>query len=172
MQKTERLDLIPLSGAQLRLYLEHADLLQAELGVQISRAVITDVVKRAISMKLEKMKKADPERLDWYTYWLIVVRDLPFGAGLIGFKGFPNEQGESEIGYGMDPVFQGKGYATEAAKAMITWAFQDPNCRWVTALKVLRTNHASQHVLKKCGMLLYAVDQETLSFRVENIAKS
>lgn len=172
MIKTQRLDLIPLSSAQLHLYLDDPAQLEAELGLRVSRPLITDVVKRAISMKLEKMAKTDPAQLDWYTYWLIVLRDLPFGAGLIGFKGIPNEQGEAEIGYGIDPLHQGKGVASEAAQAMIHWAFQNANCRWVTALKVLRTNYASQHVLQKCDMVLYAEDGETLSFRVANSRKS
>lgn len=172
MIKTQRLDLIPLSRAQLRLYLDDPAQLEAELGFQVSHPLITDVVKRAISMKLEKMSKADPAQLDWYTYWLIVLRDLPFGVGLIGFKGIPNEQGEAEIGYGIDPLQQGQGVASEAAQAMIQWAFQNADCRWVTALRVLRTNLASQHVLQKCGMVLFAEDGETLSFHVENSRKS
>ena len=89
-------------------------------------------------MKLEKMARAQPTQRAWYTYWLLVVRAFPssaapFGAGLIGFKGFPDANGEAEIGFGIDPACQGQGYTTEAARAMIAWAFQEPACQAVVA---------------------------------------
>jgi RimJ/RimL family protein N-acetyltransferase len=167
MIHTERLDLLPFNLLQLRLYLENPQQLETELGFPISRAIVTDVVQRAIGMKLAKMAQADPTKLDWYTYWLIVVRGLPFGAGLIGFKGVPDNNGEVEIGYGIDPAFQGKGYTTEAARAMIQWAFTAPDCQAVIAPHTKRSNLASQHVLLNCGMHLYGEDADSLNFKVE-----
>ena len=45
----------------------------------------------------------------WLTFWLIVINDQRVGAGMVGFKGAPNAAGESEIGYGIDPVYRGQG---------------------------------------------------------------
>ncbi len=167
MIQTERLDLMPLSPIQLSLYIEDPHQLEVELHIPVSRLVVTEIVKRAIGMKLAKMAQSDSEKLAWYTYWLVVVRSIPYGAGLIGFKGVPDANGEVEIGYGIDPAYQGKGYTTEAARAMIQWAFSSHDCQAVTALHTLRSNPASQHVLLNCGMHIYGEDSDSLNFKVE-----
>ncbi|MBK8617115.1 MAG: hypothetical protein IPN96_08380 [Anaerolineales bacterium] len=84
--KTQRLDIIPLTQIQLRQYLEHPDLLEQELGIPISREIVTENTQRAIRKKLSKMTHADQAQLAWYTYWLLVIRTVPFGAGLVGFS--------------------------------------------------------------------------------------
>ena len=96
-----------------------------------------------------------------------MVRSVPFGAGLIGFKGAPNQEGEAEIGYGIDPEYQGQGYTIEAARALIRWAFQDPACRAVVAPKTLKSNPGSNRVLQKLGMRLVAESEQAHDWRVE-----
>ncbi len=137
-----------------------------EIGHSVSRALVTDRVRRAIGMKLSKMAAAQESLHAWHTYWMIVISDSPFGAGLAGFKGFPDKHGEAEIGYGMDPAYQGKGYMVEAAKALIAWAFREPECRTVVARGVMRSNTASQKVLAKAGMVVYEETEDTLSYRI------
>jgi len=165
--QTERLDLVPLNDIQLRQYLEQPDLLERELGMQISREIVTADVQRAIRMKLSKMAHVEKDQFVWYTYWLLVIRFVPFGAGLIGFKGFPNQNGEVEIGYGIDKGYQNKGYTTEAAQAMIAWAFEEPSCRSITAQNTKKWNLASQRVLLKLGMKVYEESEDALSLRLE-----
>ena len=124
-------------------------MLEQELGIPISREIITENVQRAIRMKLAKMVHVDKSRLVWYTYWLLIIRSVPFGAGLAGFKGFPDQNGEAEIGYGIDQNYQQQGYMTEAVRAMIAWAFEETSCRAVVALNTKKWNLASQRVLLK-----------------------
>lgn len=164
---TERLQLIPLSTKQLELYLEKPEQLEQELGMSISRAVVTEKAQRAIRIKLAKMANVDTTHHPWYTYWLLVIRHLPFGAGLIGFKGLPDEQGEAEIGYGIDPDQQGHGYVTEAVQAMLAWAFQEPACRAVIAPDTKKWNVASNRILAKVGMHMYAETEEANFWRIE-----
>jgi [ribosomal protein S5]-alanine N-acetyltransferase len=164
--KTERLSLIALNRHQLQAYLDDPAVLEKELGHPISRHIVTDRVRRAIGMKLAKMEAVEETRRDWLTYWLMVTADPPFGAGLVGFKGFPDGCGESEIGYGIDPDWQGRGLMTEAVRAMITWAFREPACRSVVALGVDKGNIASQKVLAKAGMTVYEETGETLNLRI------
>jgi [ribosomal protein S5]-alanine N-acetyltransferase len=164
---TERLDLIPLSPVQLQLYLEQPARLEQELGIPISRSIITERVQRAIRMKLTKMAHMDQARLAWYTYWLLVIRATPFGAGLAGFKGFPDQNGEAEIGYGIDPTCQQQGYMTEAVQSLITWAFEEPACLSVVARDTKKWNVASQRVLAKVGMKAYEESEDALWLRVE-----
>jgi [ribosomal protein S5]-alanine N-acetyltransferase len=106
---TQRLQLIPLNLNQLELALQNIEALEASLDLVIMRAWMTDRVHRAIGMKIDKMRKADASQHDWFTYWLIVIKDENVSAGMLGFKGFPDENGSTEIGYGIDEVYQGKG---------------------------------------------------------------
>jgi ribosomal-protein-alanine N-acetyltransferase len=91
----------------------------------------------------------------------------PYGAGLAGFKGVPDGQGEVEIGYGIDPACQGQSYATEAVRALIAWAFQSPECTSVIAPNTKRSNIASNRVLGKVGMRIYAETAEAISWRID-----
>ncbi len=52
---TERLRLIPLTAPQLRLYLDDPAALEQDLTLTLSRDVITNAVRRAITIKLDKM---------------------------------------------------------------------------------------------------------------------
>jgi GNAT superfamily N-acetyltransferase len=70
-------------------------------------------------------------------------------VGGIGFFG-PPHGGEAEIGYGIVPSRQGRGYATEALRTMIAMAWADSRVRAVVA-GTDPGNVASQRVLEKAG---------------------
>ena len=55
-----------------------------------------------------------------------------------------------EIGYGILEAFQGRGYATEAVRLALRWAFRHPEVEAVEA-EAEADNTASQRVLAKCG---------------------
>lgn len=164
--RTERLDLIPLDSGRLRAYLEDAGRLEEEFRFPLSRSILTDRVRRAIRMKLERMESAAGNDHVWCTYWLIVVRSLPFGAGLAGFKGPPGPDGEVEIGYGIDSGCRNRGYMTEAVREMIGWAFAHRICRSVVALDVEKANAASRRVLDKTGLVVFAETGKSLNYRI------
>ena len=165
--QTKRLRLIPLLLDQLRCYIASPEVLEQELGFEVSREIVTEQLRRAIAMKVSRMEHIAPANYEWYTYWLIVVRDGPFGAGLAGFKGLPDAQGQAEIGYGIDPAYQNKGYITEAVKGLIEWAFQDPRCRAIIAPNTRKWNVASNHVLKKVGMRVYGETEGAFDWRID-----
>ena len=50
-----------------------------------------------------------------------------------GFKGFPNKNGEVEIGYSIIELYHGRGFATEAADGLIGWAFSNEKVKKVVA---------------------------------------
>jgi [ribosomal protein S5]-alanine N-acetyltransferase len=89
---------------------------------------------------------ADP----WKHGFAVVHRESNSVVGTVGFKGPPDEHGMVEIAYGIVPIFQGQGYATEAAEAGVAFAFGDDRVRLVRA-HTLPTNNASTRVLVKCG---------------------
>ncbi len=79
----------------------------------------------------------------------VVERASGLVVGGIGFFG-PPLGGEAEIGYGIVPSRQGRGYATEAVQAMLTMAWADSRVRTVVA-GTDPGNAASQRVLEKAG---------------------
>jgi len=68
------------------------------------------------------------------------------GAGSIGLNGEQNY----ELGYNLNRCYWGNGYATEAAEAMIHWAYETLGARDFTASHAT-ANTASGNVLRKCG---------------------
>jgi ribosomal-protein-alanine N-acetyltransferase len=77
----------------------------------------------------------------------------PTSGAVIGscvYKGTPDEGGVVEIAYGVDPEYQGRGYATEAARALVNFAFRSGQVRLVRA-HTRAENNASTRVLAKCG---------------------
>ena len=139
------------------------------MGLKISRDVIDDNVRRAIGLKLGKMRCADISQHEWYTYWLIILNES-FGAGFIGFKGPPDAASEVEIGYGIDPLWRNKGYITEAVSAMRDWAFSHPCCRAITATAV--KNPAYSRVMEKLGAVITGGSNGGTNWRLERESTS
>jgi RimJ/RimL family protein N-acetyltransferase len=70
---------------------------------------------------------------------------------VIGCCGIEQRDGEEpEIGYWLGVAFWGRGYATEAARAVINHAFGDLGCDTLRAGARV-SNPASRRVLEKCG---------------------
>lgn len=69
------------------------------------------------------------------------------GAGSVTFHA---EYEAYELGYNLNRQFWGCGYATEAARAMIQWAYQKLGARNFFA-RHANENTASKNVIIKCG---------------------
>lgn len=91
-------------------------------------------------------KEPDP----WIHGYSMTSRDDKSAVGQCGFKGPPDSEGMVEIAYAVDPSFQGQGYATEAATALVEYAFSREDVRLVRA-HTLPESNASTRVLNKCG---------------------
>lgn len=100
---------------------------------------------------------ADPAGEAW-GHRQVVERASGLVVGGIGFFG-PPLGGEVEIGYGIVPSRQGRGYATEALQAMSAMAWADPRVRTVVA-GTDPGNAASQRVLGKAGFRLTSASAE------------
>ncbi len=86
----------------------------------------------------------------WVLGFTMIKRDDERVVGQCGFKGPPDADGIVEIAYAVDPDFQRRGYATEAATALVTYAFSNVGVRLVYAHTLPEAN-ASTRVLTKCG---------------------
>lgn len=80
-------------------------------------------------------------------------------VGSCGFVGRPSPEGEAEIGYAVLPAYRGCGYATEAAAALVAWAFGCPEVVQVTA-QAEAGNGASVRVLEKVGFVFEGAGDE------------
>ena len=82
--------------------------------------------------------------------------------GTAGFKGRAHDDGMVEIAYGVAPGFQGQGYATEAAGALVDYAFGTPGVQLVRAHTRPEPNASTRVLLKngfrQCGMVIDAED--------------
>jgi RimJ/RimL family protein N-acetyltransferase/diadenosine tetraphosphate (Ap4A) HIT family hydrolase len=92
------------------------------------------------------------DAVGWGLWYLVVPQHQRQLAGTIGFKGKPVD-GSCEIGYSMLPGFAGFGFATEAARRLIAWAFEHPEIE-VVAAETPPDVAVSIRVMEKCGMRL------------------
>ena len=88
--------------------------------------------------------------IPWVHGFAMVRRADNAIVGECGFKGPPSPDEVVEIAYGVDPKDQGKGYATEAAQALTSYAFKHDDVRVVRA-HTRPESDASARVLTKCG---------------------
>jgi ribosomal-protein-alanine N-acetyltransferase len=96
--------------------------------------------------RVRALTAADP----WTLGFAVVQLASAAVIGGCGFKGPPDPDGSVEISYGIDPDYRGKGYASEAAEALVRYAFGDSRVRVVLAHTFEKAN-ASTRVLNKCG---------------------
>ena len=72
--------------------------------------------------------KVDPSLNKWFVRF-VVLKDSREVIGSSSFHGAPDGDGMIEIGLGIEPAFQGKGYAKESLQAMWRWAVSFPEVR-------------------------------------------
>ncbi|TXL65711.1 GNAT family N-acetyltransferase [Cerasibacillus terrae] len=101
-----------------------------------------------INLYVEKLEE-DSALLGWGVWFVFDKGDRVIGD--IGFKGKPNGENTVEIGYGIVPIAQNKGYATEAVQALIDWAFSTGNVERIVA-ECRHDNLPSIRVLEKLQM--------------------
>jgi len=77
-------------------------------------------------------------------------RDTGVVVGDAGFHAPPDVAGTVEIGYGLVPGRRGRGLATEAVRALVGWALEQPDVAEVRA-HTHEGHAASQAVLTRAG---------------------
>ncbi|MEV6028779.1 GNAT family N-acetyltransferase [Streptomyces sp. NPDC052036] len=105
-----------------------------------------------------------PTWLGEHGHRLIVERDSGLVVGSIGLF-WPPTGGTIEIGYGLVASRRGRGYATEAARALANFALALPDVHTVAAGAEL-SNPASVRVLEKAGFHRWATEGNVARFRI------
>ena len=86
-----------------------------------------------------------------YGPWVVIARAESIVVGSAGFVGKPDADGTIELGFGTHSDYRNRGYASEAARALIDWGLAPPDVKRVIA-KCDPDNHPSVRVLEKVGM--------------------
>ncbi|MEW2439529.1 GNAT family N-acetyltransferase [Streptomyces caniferus] len=105
-----------------------------------------------------------PEGLTEYGHRQIVERSSGLVIGSIGLF-WPPHDGCVEFGYGIVASRRGRGYASEAGRAIVEFALTAPGVHTVQA-DVELSNPASVRVLEKAGLRRCSEDATTARFRV------
>lgn len=152
--ESERLRLIPLTHQQLQLAHTDRPALELSLGLNISAMQIdplyqTEIDDAMINFWLPKTLEHTEQYL-WYTSWEIVLKRTNTTIGGIGFGGELNDKGEVETGYMIDGNHHNQGYATEALRTMIRWAFTQANVQAII-VRTYADNLPSRKMMDKCG---------------------
>ncbi|HET9110347.1 MAG TPA: GNAT family N-acetyltransferase [Ktedonobacterales bacterium] len=111
----------------------------------------------------QMQRQASDER--WL--WVAIEPGSANVIGDIGFHGPVTGSPTVELGYLILPDYQGRGYATEAAEAMIAWAAERPGVDRVI-VRIAHHNVRSLRVAAKLGMR-ETVSHEPIYRRFERV---
>lgn len=107
---------------------------------------------------LEEIKAILPKLIErqpkWITYgtWMADLIDSGENIGWFTLKPVPKLNNDYEVGYRLKKKHWGKGYATEGTKFLVNYGFENLKLSKIIGLTDLE-NKASQHVLKKSGLI-------------------
>ena len=124
-------------------------ILQTREEVRAAIAAMSPEHQAQVSPEWLARLDASPDSDPWNRSFGVLHRDSGAVVGSCGFKG-PPADGMVEIAYAIEPDMQGKGLATEAARALVEFAFGSGDVRLVRAHTLPEAN-ASTRVLAKCG---------------------
>ena len=148
--QTKNLQLVPHAPEHLRALIDGMVAYEKSFGYRAAEGLRDFIVSTDVSpdylARLNAATRPDP----WTHGFALVHQGSDTVIGMGGFKAAPDKDGVVEIAYGVVPVFQGKGFATEAAQALTSYAFNSGQVRLVRAHTLPQPN-ASTRVLAKCG---------------------
>lgn len=151
--RTSRLELVAATAAMARADADRnhpllGDLLDADVPEDWPPATAHDALELWAGVAEQR-----PAEAGWWN-WFIVRDDAGPNdrmlVGSIGFKGPPDASGSVEIGFAVLPSYQAKGFATEAAEALLAWAWRAPQATHIYA-ETLPYLPAAMRVLEKLG---------------------
>lgn len=119
---------------------------EVRAGIEIMDAADKAQLSAGWLARLRASTAPDP----WVHGFSMVQLDTGVTVGQCGFKGPPDSDGMVEIAYGVASNQESKGYATEAARALVAYALSVEQVKLVRA-HTLPASNASKRVLAKCG---------------------
>ncbi|ANU15464.1 GNAT family N-acetyltransferase [Planococcus halocryophilus] len=132
--------------------------MQAAITDQLELAKITPY-KVADGYPSEEYKEIIPYKIKRYSEYhcenewegIIIHNESQTIMGDMGFRVRHEIEDELELGYSIAPDFQGFGFATEMAQAIVGWGLKQPGIIKIVA-NCDASNMASVRVLEKAGL--------------------
>lgn len=103
-----------------------------------------DKTKELVENYIEKYKDNDVYR------WAVTLKETDECIGQIAYYFVDTNNNNAEIEYCIGGAFQKKGYATEAAKAVIDFGFKKMQLHKIS-ISHMGGNEKSKRVIEKCG---------------------
>jgi ribosomal-protein-alanine N-acetyltransferase len=151
--ETRRLDLIAGTAELVRAQLGDPERLALLLDARVHRlSPLPPDTQEAMECMAQALDRR-PRQVGWWCWYFVLHNRVTGHRVLIGdggFKGPPGAEGTVELGYSLLRPYWNRGYATEAVKALLEWAFDSPEVRGVFA-EAQMGNTASIRVLQKAG---------------------
>jgi [ribosomal protein S5]-alanine N-acetyltransferase len=154
---TERLELILLSPQAMEALVEgrRTDV-ERELDATIPADWPDQHDAGFLRYRMRQLKRA-PGTEPWLVRAVIRLEPARTMIGHAGFHGQPGVNGKQdpaavELGYTIFEPHRGRGYATEAAQALMDWAAKEKDIRRFIA-SVAPTNEPSLAIVKKLGFV-------------------
>ena len=161
--ETERLRLVPCSVAAAQAAIEDRADFEASIGARVPAEWPAEDLRDFLPAYGQIV--SEQAALAGWGIWLMHLPAEQVLIGDIGFKGAPDASGTVEVGYSVLPGWRGRGYATEAVRALTGWAVQQPEVRRVTA-DCLEDNTASIRVLENSGLRQIGRDEHYLKWEL------
>ncbi len=153
--ETERLVLFPYTQENLALFNSDLPAFEERYGV-VYRGEELDHLLVGFLKKLEREIAEDLPHYLFFTEFLIVCWANDTIIGSIDYKYIPRG-GVTELGYGLNPHFEGQGYMTEALEAFL--AFGRSLGIGTVLADTRKDNLKSQRVLQRCGFRFLREDE-------------
>ena len=152
--ESERLVLFPYTSENLSLFNSDLPEFEKKFGV-IYRGEELDYLLVSFLKKLEGEIADDADNYLFFTEFLIVLKKNSHIIGSIDYKYVPRG-GTTEVGYGLNPSYEGHGYMTEALTAFLGLGRRLGITTVLADTK--KDNVKSQNVLKRCGFVFLRED--------------
>lgn len=162
----ERLALIAATVELLSAEMENFAVFREKVGAEVPAGWPPDLYDRPAQEWMHGYLLKNPDAAGW-GLWYILLRGQPETLiGTCGYKGKPSTDGTVEIGYSVLPKYQRKGYAAEAARALVDRAFDYTEVSRVIA-ETFPELTPSIRVLEKNGFVLTGAGSEPGVLRFE-----
>ncbi len=157
---TSRLELLPLDPSAAAALPESrhvaAEIIGTHLADEWPQPDLVGILRRQIAIGAE---------MAHFGIWVVIERGTSSVIGDSGFHGPPSPRATLEIGYSIIPSRRRRGYATEAARALIDWAHGQPGVEAVVAGCDV-ANEPSIRTLEGLGFLRTGQHDSELRWRI------
>lgn len=151
--QSSSVSLFPHTPEHLRALLEGREVYERCFGVKVADGVRDFLIGPEVSAEFLARLKSAAEPDVWKDGFGVLPLAENIIIGFCSFTGPPTADEMVEITYGIAPGYQGRGHATEAARAIVGYAFASGRVRTIQA-HTLPEHNASTRVLLKCGFTL------------------